>query len=141
MMNDVYVRDVVYDTISHCFINITYTTKEQADAAMLDSLSLLPIRLSDDSMSTNVYRLKNDKNKIIKIRYKRSHFRTIDNYKTYIDAVLEAHGRSRDELILVKKIVDKGLYRRILELAKTREQIKLLDVYKFYDPQQNKLCA
>lgn len=141
MMNDVYVKDVVYDTISHCFINITYTTKKQADAAMLDSLSLLPIRLSDDSMSMNVYRLKNNKNKIIKIRYKRNHFRTIDNYKTYIDSVLEAHGHSRDELVLVKKIVDRGVYKRILELAKTRERIKLLDVYKFYDSQKNKLCA
>lgn len=129
MGNDVFVKDVVYDTQTRKFMLWTYTTREQSESAILDSLGFLPIRKSKDDMNYNVYRLKSNKRIEIKIAFARGDFRTIREYNSFIDKVLAEHNRSRDELVLVKKIVDEALYNRCCKLARTRESKKLLDIY------------
>lgn len=129
MGNDVFVKDVVYDTQTQKFMLWTYTTREQSESVILDSLGFLPIRKSKDNMNYNVYRLKSNKRIEIKIAFARGDFRTIREYNSFIDKVLAEHNRSRDELVLVKKIVDEQLYNRCCKLARTRESKKLLDIY------------
>ena len=129
MGNDVFVKDIVYDTQTQKFMLWTYTTREQSESVILDSLGFLPIRKSKDDMNYNVYRLKSNKRIEIKIAFARGDFRTIREYNSFIDKVLAEHNRSRDELVLVKKIVDEQLYNRCCKLARTRESKKLLDIY------------
>ena len=129
MGNDVFVKEVVYDTQTNKFMLMTYTTREHADFVILDSLGFLPIRKSEDDHNYNIYRLKNNKKIEIKIAFTRGSFRSIREYQSFIDKVLAEHNRSRDELVLVKKIVDKDLYNRCCKYARTRETIKLLDIY------------
>lgn len=130
MGNDVFVKGVVYDTLTRRFMLMTYTTKEQCDTAILDSLGFLPIRKSDDDMNYNIYRVSDNKNVQIKIAFTRGDFHSVKEYNNFIDRVLAEHNRTREELILVKKIVDEQLYNRCCKLARTREPIKrLLDIY------------
>jgi hypothetical protein len=129
MGNDVFVKDIVYDTQTQKFMLWTYTTREQSESAILDSLGFLPIRKSKDDINYNIYRLKSNKRIEIKIAFTRGDFRTIREYNSFIDKVLAEHNRTRDELVLVKKIVDEALYNRCCKLARTRESKKLLDIY------------
>jgi hypothetical protein len=127
-MNNVFIKDVVYDTMSNCFFNLTYTSQEKADKHILDTLGFLPIRQSEDRSSVNIYKVKG-KNKLVKIRYYRADFNSVREYQHYITSILAEHGRNLKDLILVKKVVDRGLYKKICELAKTRKTTKLLTTY------------
>ena len=128
MLNDIYVKDVVYDVLTHSFFNLTYVTQEKADQHHLDRFGFLPIRQSEDRSSVNIYKVKGE-DKLIKIRYYRADFKSVREYQYYITSVLAEHGRKLKDLVLVKKIVDRGLYKKICDLTKTRKSTKLLKVY------------
>lgn len=127
----IYVKDIVYDTQTKRFMVFTYTTREQCDAALMDSVGFLPIRKSANHQNVNIYKVKSDKNKIIKIAFTRGDFHSVKDYKNFIDRVLAEHGRTRDELVLVKKIVDEQVYNTCCKLARTREEAKLMNIYKW----------
>lgn len=127
-MNDILKQDVVYDVISRRFRKMTYLSQEKLNNQILDSIMLLPIRKSDDEYCVNIYRVKRS-NTIIKIRYYRKGFNSISEYKGFIDGVLAAHGRTRKDIVLVKKIVDSELHHRCLEAARPNVTLNLLDIY------------
>lgn len=127
-MNDILKQDVVYDVISRRFRKMTYLSQEKLNNQILDSIMLLPIRKSDDEYCVNIYRVKRS-NTIIKIRYYRKGFNSISEYKGFIDGVLAAHGRTRKDIVLVKKIVDSELYHKCMESAKPNITLNLLDIY------------
>lgn len=131
-MNDIFVRDIVYDTMTHRFMHMTYTSKEKANKAILDGLGFLPIRKSEDGVCINIYKLKNDKRKIIKIRYSKDSFNNIDEYRDYIDSVLAANGRKRNDVSLIKKVVDTDLYKEFNALIRAGMKMRLLSVYNLF---------
>ena len=128
-MGDIFTKDVVYDTISHCFMNMMYATRERADSDILDSMGFLPIRNSLHDACTNIYKLKNDKRKIIRITFHHDEYDSIEEYRNFIDKVLASHGHTRDDVVLIKKLVAEKIYKKCCKLAKTRKQVKLLDIY------------
>lgn len=127
-MNSLITQDVVYDVISHRFRKMTYFSQDKLNNEIMNEIMLLPIRKSDDEYCVNIYRIKKS-NTIIKIRYNRKRFNSISEYKGFIDGILAAHGRSRKDLVLVKKIIDSELHHRCMEAAKPNITINLLDIY------------
>lgn len=127
-MNSLITQDVVYDVISHRFRKMTYFSQEKLNNQILDSIMLLPIRKSEDGYCVNIYRVKRS-NTIIKIRFRRSQFKSISEYKGFIDGVLAAHGRSRKDIVLVKKIVNPYTHQRCMDLAKINKEANLIDAY------------
>lgn len=127
-MNNICTQDIVYDTISRKFREITYFSEEEANSALMDSIMLLPIRKSDDGMCVNIYKVKNS-NTIIKITYNADDFKSVEHYRDSIDEILAQHNRTRDDIYLAKKILDKRLYDRCCRLQRASVILDLIDIY------------